>query len=916
MRTSKAQKLLILSLVVFSTAVIAVLGGISFARKIATFQPLGFEYQAEQGSWQVNGVANPQVQLQEGDLILLIQGQQVATAEQLETLLRGRESTELMVSRGGGVEAVTYNRPQLAVDAPYIILTAIGILYLLIGLFTIFKDSRAVAGLFFLWCLTSAALYALSPPLIPADGTDRLIFLVDQLARTLLPALTLHLFLVCPSRLLSRRTLFRVVPFIYLPSAVLLVFHASLISGRHGWFGPPTPSRLLAVDQLETLLLVLGGLLSAFTLAVRFSRRPEWEERRQSQWLLFGVLGGYVPFLVIYVIPRILALNFPGWTTTLSVLPLTLVPLTFAWAILKYRLLDMSSILRDSIAYSLTALVGLFAFALVNLGIKSGIAAEFSLARNVLAFAAGIAIAGVLSPTRGAISAGLERLRFGSSLAHRQLLNGLGPELLYERDLDALCDLLIDHLADGLVSHTTLYLAQGGGMVPVQPAPDMPRELAFEAFGPDFWHREVDSLSAVELPAGTVSAEQRLFAAGYRYAFPLMVRGHRIGVALLSYKYDEEPLNSEDIDLARNLLNQAALAIENAQLLEEVHSQLEEVTRLRDRNQGILESSPAGIVEIDAQDRVLSANHAFAAIVGVPRPQVPGQPFSTLLPVHLPEPGDGLLEVSYCEMTGQERHLQLSAASHRSEQGRRILVVQDVSERVAMELALQEKERLASLGMLAAGVAHEVNTPLTGISSYAQMLMQDVPEDSPHHEILKKMERQTFRAAQIVNNLLEFSRNRREELVPVALPQLLEECLEMLADRAHAAAVELHLEPLEDTLRVLGNDGELHQVFTNLTVNAIDAMAPLGGGRVQISAEQGDRRVSVHVSDTGPGIGEERLETVFHPFHSSKLGKGGTGLGLAITYNIVRRHGGEIRVENHSEGPGCTFTVDLPRADS
>jgi signal transduction histidine kinase len=916
MRTSKLQQLVILSLVALSTAMVAVLGGVGFARKLATFQPMGFELEANQGSWRVTEVEHPQIALEKGDRILLVQGQQVTSKDQIESLLRERPLSEILVNRGVDLETITYTRPRTAVNLTYIILTAIGIFYLLIGLFTVFKDSRSSALLFFCWCLTSAALYALSPPQTFGDSADRLVFLVDQLARSLLPALTLHLFLVCPSRLLGDRWLFRMLPLVYLPSAALLVFHADQMYGQPWIFGPPSASRLLAVDTFETLLLVLGGLLAALTLAFRFSRRPEWEERRQSQWLLFGMLGGYVPFLLLYALPRAFAFELPSWTQVIAVLPLALVPLAFAWAILKYRLLDLGSILRDAMAYSLTGLVGLFAFALVNLAIKSGVAAEFTLARNVLAFAAGITIAGVLTPTRGAISTGLERLRFGGSLAHRQLLTGLGQELLFERDLDALCDLLIDHLDDGLVSRSTLYLAQGGGMVPVQPAKELPRELAFDAFGADFWKRDVDSLSSVELPSGTASSGQRLFAAGYRYLFPLLVRGHRIGVAMLSYKYDEEPLNSEDIDLVRSLLNQASLAIENAQLLEEVHRKLREVTRLRDHNQGILESSPAGIVEIDAEERIISANHAFGAIVDLSRRLVIDQHLSTLLPMHFPEPGDDLFEVSYCEMSGQERHLQLSAASHQSAEGRRVLVIQDVSARVAMEIALQEKERLASLGMLAAGVAHEVNTPLTGISSYAQMLMQDIDENSPHHEILKKMERQTFRAAQIVNNLLEFSRSRHDELIPVPLPLLLNDCLDMLTDRAQEASVELKLEPLQGALKALGNEGELHQVFTNLIVNAIDAMAPLGGGRVSIAAQESDRRISVQVSDTGPGIGEERLETVFHPFFSSKVGQGGTGLGLAITYNIVRRHGGEVRVENHPDQPGCTFTVDLPRADS
>src|SRR5207244_1385545 len=143
---------------------------------------------------------------------------------------------------------------------------------------------------------------------------------------------------------------------------------------------------------------------------------------------------------------------------------------------------------------------------------------------------------------------------------------------------------------------------------------------------------------------------ERLFLAGYRYAFPLHVLGNRVGIALTGYKTDKEPLNSEDVELIRHLLNQAALAIENAQLLGQRHLQL-----------SVADFAP---------------------------------------PAEAADLGESLS----------------------------VLVVHDVSERVEMERALQEKDRLAALGMLAAGVAHEVNTPITGISSYAQMLLSETAE--------------------------------------------------------------------------------------------------------------------------------------------------------------------------------------------
>jgi len=211
-------------------------------------------------------------------------------------------------------------------------------------------------------------------------------------------------------------------------------------------------------------------------------------------------------------------------------------------------------------------------------------------------------------------------------------------------------------------------------------------------------------------------------------------------------------------------------------------------------------------------------------------------------------------------------------------------------------------------------VAHEVNTPITGISSYAQMLLAETEEDDPHYDILKKVERQTFRAARIVNNLLEFAKNRQNERKPVVLAPLLTESLDLLSDRLGKRRIELDWQPPApgtEAIAVLGSDGELQQVFTNLLLNAIQAMLEKGG-TLSVRLEADASTVQVHIADTGEGIPPERLARVFEPFYSTKLASGGTGLGLAISYDIDRRHGGNLSAASEP-GAGARFTVELPR---
>jgi signal transduction histidine kinase len=320
---------------------------------------------------------------------------------------------------------------------------------------------------------------------------------------------------------------------------------------------------------------------------------------------------------------------------------------------------------------------------------------------------------------------------------------------------------------------------------------------------------------------------------------------------------------------------------------------------------------------------IVSTNAAFARLAARSRESLVGVPVDDALPVEpLPGPGDRLVEVSFCDAEGRERHLEVSVASFAdpdaapdAEAPLRVLVFYEVSDRVALERCLRVKGRLAALGVLAAGVAHEVNTPITGISSYAQMLLSETPTDDPKHEILRKVDRQTFRAARIVNNLLDFARKKGEERAPLDLGPLVEESLDLLAQRRTSKGVALELRLPAAPLEVLGDDGELQQVLTNLALNAIDAMdgdhGESRGGTLTLEAWAEDGRARIALSDTGRGMTADELERIFEPFYSTKVDRGGTGLGLAISKDIVERHGGTLTAESEP-GVGTRFLVDLP----
>ncbi|MEM7481577.1 MAG: ATP-binding protein [Acidobacteriota bacterium] len=939
MTTTRTRRTLILTIALSLAAVVAVLGTLSVQLKVASFQPTGVEAVDRGGILGVVQAA-PGTGLEQGDLIVGVGAEETTPGQldELRNLLRSAASTPVQVQRGEEIVQVRYQRPALRIDFPYMVLALIGIAYLLIGLYTLLRDTRRRTGLFFLWCLVSAAFFWITPGVLSATpgGTEQALFLADQIARLLLPALTLHLFLVFPTTLGSNRSgeasgvarLSRWLPFLYLPAAVQMLLYGDLFfAGGRLFFGGDLSGAFARLDRLETLSWVLFSLAAAAALLWRLRRETGWEKSRQVRWIALGIVGGYVPFALLYGAPR--WLGFGGGESqllnTAAVAPLALVPITFAWAILRYKLWDIDVIVRNAISATLTLMFGALGFALANLAISRGLPEGMATARNLASFATGLTIAGLMLPARRGIALGLERLQYRQSWGKRKALTEHAHELLHERDLGQLCANLLARLEDAIeLERVNLYLDRGESLALLRAEAGAPPELPANALGEELWSREVESLSGVALPGGDQPVAQRLYQAGYRYVFPLTVSGQRVGLAVAGYRTDQRPLNSDDLDLIRQLLDQTALAIENAHLIERVQEQLAEVSALQSYTEGIVESSPAGIVVLDGE-RIVSANGAFAAMVGRDRDLLRDVPIAEVVPVRpLPTPADGQIEVSYCEADGTERHLRLSTAEFRTGEAAPvdeealtgeaeplvILMVHDVSERVALEAALRDKDRLAALGALAAGVAHEVNTPITGISSYAQMLLADLDDSDPNYAILKKVEKQTFRASQIVNSLLEFARNREQELVPVDLAALVDDSLDLLRPRLVKHSVRTGWQRPEGEILVPGNEGELQQVLTNLVINASDAFNGQGGN-LSLTLEPRGERVLLTVEDDGPGIPPAQLARIFEPFFTTKVGRGGTGLGLAISYEIIQRHGGDLKAASVA-GQGSRFTIELP----
>jgi len=224
---------------------------------------------------------------------------------------------------------------------------------------------------------------------------------------------------------------------------------------------------------------------------------------------------------------------------------------------------------------------------------------------------------------------------------------------------------------------------------------------------------------------------------------------------------------------------------------------------------------------------------------------------------------------------------------------------------------LIQSEKLASIGKLAAGVAHEINNPLGGILIYSHLILEDTPKGSPHCENLKKIVRETTRCKEIVKGLLDFARPKEPQMVPTDIHELLDKCLALMESHAFFQNIRIEKSYASVCPRIIADSGQLQQVFMNIILNAAEAMNGNGTLTLRTSLDPARQEVAVEIVDTGHGIKEEDKRRLFEPFFTTKEVGKGTGLGLAISYGIVKKHQGTIDVRSEA-GQGAAFTVRLP----
>ena len=796
----------------------------------------------------------------------------------------------------------------------------VGILFLAIGLFVLWRGrERAGATHFYLFCLSFFTLLTFSYSK-RFDLFDTAIYWVDSLAWSLGPALFLHFCLSFPAR--NRWGAAGRIPTVVVYAPGVILFGVRVLMALLA------PSMLYLLDRVVMFYLV--GFFVAGVILLEGARRQAAEPmvRQQLKWLSWGSAAALAPFAVLYAGPYSLGM-IPSLWMEFAVLSLVLLPLTFAYAVFRYRLMDVDLLFRRGVVYSLaTGTVVALYFAL------TAVVADVFREEGWITSRTGWVLAIVFTalifrPVVRGMQRPVDRAFNCDRSADRRTLLDFARTLGSECRMEPLLAAILDRLSRTLdLERAAIFLVDpstGKASLERTSGFAIPESLNLsflnaidDATDPGCrieWN-DPELLRSVSPPCG-----RTVKALGLQYYVPLAGRDRVLGYVGLGSTRSGEVLTSEDLELIRTLAGYFTIAVENAQLYESLERKAQQYEELREFDENILESVSTGVVVEDMARRVAYWNRAMEALYGLRREEVLGRGLGEFFSHDLIEELEvtteftetrSLYEYPLVAREGRRLTVNISVVPFRNKMGNvlgRLLIFNDITERVRLEGQVLQAEKLSSIGMLAAGVAHEVNTPLAVIGSQAQMLRKMVGPGDPKRGFLDKIVGQTFRASEIVNHLLKFSRTRGTEVEEVDFNRVVKETLVLVEHvlRSGRVTLECRLTPAPSSLR--GNEGRLQQVLMNLILNARDAMPD--GGKLSIRTLQENSSVVVEVEDTGVGIPTENLRSIYDPFFTTKSGGRGTGLGLAVSYGIVREHSGSFQVRSEP-GHGTTFRLEFP----
>ena len=752
--------------------------------------------------------------IKSGDQLIEVNGQPIKNTSGLERQLY----------RSGAWQKATYSlvRHSVALDSNVILepadrtiknyLRGIALIYLGIGIYVLLRRWTASGSThFYIFCLVSFIAYSFHVT-GKLDVFDLEIYWSNVVAWVLLPALFLHFVLTFP----EKREFIKKHPWslalIYVPGTLLVSMRLAAMrlleaSGRLN----------RAVDRIDLSYGALFFVLAATFLWYSYAKASSTILRQQLKWVTRGTILAIAPFTFLYVLHFVFPHGMawvPQALIKLSVLSLVVLPLTFGYAIFRYRLMDVDLIFKRGVVYTLAAatVVGLY-FGLVA-GVATLVHSRQPSTGPVGLILAVVVTALLFDPVRKWIQDRVDHLFYRTVYDYRRTLIEFGRELSTETDLNALLSSVVDRLSRTLaVDRIAIFLRAGEdaeqfvmsksiGLNPMSkldltflsaPRPEVAGHMFFE--------------NTHQVPRETLGSQEAIARLDLNYYIPCRAQQKTVAVLGLGKTTKGDYLSSEDVELLETLGGYIGIAIQNGRLYASLQQKAAEYERLKDFNENIVESINVGVMALDMEDRIDSWNAQMEVMYALPRWQALTQPLRSIFPAEFVEEFyrvrqntgiNNLYKFRLATPAGETRTVNVAIAplvTRKFQVVGRLVIMDDITARVELEGQLSQADKLSSIGLLAAGVAHEVNTPLAVISSYTQMLAKQLQGDPQKSGLLEKITRQTFRASEIVNNLLNFSRTSGTEFANVDINKDITDTLALLEHQFKVAKITLESLP-------------------------------------------------------------------------------------------------------------------------
>lgn len=618
------------------------------------------------------------------------------------------------------------------------------------------------------------------------------------------------------------------------------------------------------------------------------------------------------------------------------------------FTVYKYRLVHYSAVV---LKIFLTVLVAIFASVIFLIFFVSVFRLNEREEMGLLVLVAltlGTVSALILSPLRTATQAMLERLYGGKSFQYYQELRQFSSDLTSIVSLQDLAKLTVDNVISTFklewafvlindYNARTFRVIASSGLLFAQDSDQngdyitVPRSEPFIQTH-QFRTNQIKKPDAVDIQRSVPihlikgSETETVLAS---LALPLKFKERLNGFIVLGPRIEKDYYNQFDLDILQFLTDQASVAVENAISFERLKQQQkrlqeanEELTLSRNKLEAFFDGIATPISIQDINYNIVTANYAARRYFERPLEELIGakcykvyfnrdRPCAECLAqdcLHTRLPFTAEKQDDRTQLTFALNFYPIPVPS--GSPASFIEFFQDITRQKTLQEELIQSEKLAGIGTLVSGIAHEINNPLGGILGTADLMLPETPEGSLLREYTEDIIRYAQNAAEVIRDLMTYSRKTRTSAEPVNIINILENSLKMAIRGIDfgTIVVRKHYDTVKD---ILANPTEMQQVFLNLIVNAVQAMN--GDGILTLSCRQEEDDIVVTVQDTGHGIEKENLDKVFNPFFTTKEPGAGTGLGLSIAHHIVTRAGGRILLDSQ-EGKGTTFTVILPAA--